>query len=314
MAGLTTPPLDATLRAELTAGVPAAVAEFAAQLAARAGAAAAAVLYYGSNLRSGALDGVLDFYVLVDRVGAWPGSGFTRLANRVLPPNVGYAELDHAGEHLRAKYAVLSVAQFRQRLGTTTLDTTLWARFCQPSACAWSRSAQDLDDVVAAVATGVRTAAHWAAAVGPPAATPADYWRALFAATYATELRVERAERAVDIVGRHPERYAMLLPAAWQQLGVPFDALADGSLAPALDRRERQRLARRWRRRQRFGRPLNVLRLLKATFTFEGGLDYVAWKIERHRGLRLTFTPWQRRHPLLAAPALYLQLRRRGIL
>ena len=30
-----------------------------------------------------------------------------------------------------------------------------------------------------------------------------------------------------------------------------------------------------------------MLRLLKAAFTFDGGADYVVWKIERHRGVRL---------------------------
>ena len=32
---------------------------------------------------------------------------------------------------------------------------------------------------------------------------------------------------------------------------------------------------------------LSVLRLLKALFTFEGGLDYIAWKLERHSGQRI---------------------------
>jgi len=40
----------------------------------------------------------------------------------------------------------------------------------------------------------------------------------------------------------------------------------------------------------------------------------VVWKIERHRGVRLQLSPWQRRFPLLAAPGIYWQLRRRGIL
>jgi hypothetical protein len=57
-----------------------------------------------------------------------------------------------------------------------------------------------------------------------------------------------------------------------------------------------------------------MLRLLKAAFTFDGGADYVVWKIERHRGVRLQLSPWQRRFPLLAAPGIYWQLRRRGIL
>jgi hypothetical protein len=62
------------------------------------------------------------------------------------------------------------------------------------------------------------------------------------------------------------------------------------------------------------GRPLNILRLLKAALTFERGVDYVLWKVERHSGVRLAVANWERRFPLLAAPGIYYRLRRRGLL
>jgi hypothetical protein len=59
---------------------------------------------------------------------------------------------------------------------------------------------------------------------------------------------------------------------------------------------------------------LNLARLAKAAFTFSGGVDYIAWKIERHSGHKIEVTPFQRRHPLLAAgPALW-RLWRQGVL
>ncbi|MFL1875823.1 hypothetical protein ACIKT0_11600, partial [Hansschlegelia beijingensis] len=71
---------------------------------------------------------------------------------------------------------------------------------------------------------------------------------------------------------------------------------------------------RAWRRRKRIAKPLNLARLAKAAFTFSGGVDYLAWKIERHSGHRVEVTPFQRRHPLLAAgPALW-RLWRKGVL
>ena len=42
-----------------------------------------------------------------------------------------------------------------------------------------------------------------------------------------------------------------------------------------------------------------LARLLKALLTFEGALDYGAWKLERHSGERLTITPRLRRFPWL---------------
>jgi hypothetical protein len=298
---------------ELGRTAPAAVLALAQEFARRGGAATVAVLYYGSALRAESLEGVLDFYVLLDSVHAWPGSTLKRMANSLLPPNVGYVELTHQGQLLRAKYAVMSSRQFQQRVRRNSLDTTIWARFCQPALCVWARSPADQYRVVTWVAAAITTAAAWAAALGPASAPAADHWRALFAHTYAAELRVEQAGRATDIVGKYPERYATLLPLAWQAAQIPFDA-AGNILAPAVTDAQRRSSARSWRWRQRLGRPLNILRLLKAAFTFEGAMDYVVWKIERHRGVRIEVSNWQRRFPLLAAPGLYWQLRRRGIL
>jgi hypothetical protein len=306
--------LQAWISDELEQAAPAAVTALAAELARRGGSATAAVLYYGSALRAEALEGILDFYVLVDAVGAWPGSLVSRAANRLLPPNVGYLEFNHSGQSLRAKYAVLSSAQFRRRLRKQSVDTTIWARFCQPVLCVWARAPQDRASTVDLVSGAVVTAASWATELGPEAATGEEFWRELFARTYAAELRVERSGRPKDIVGNHSARYNALLPLALQAAGVPFTSGEHGLLAPALDARQRSKAQRSWALRARLGRPLNILRLLKAAFTFEGAMDYVVWKIERHRGVRIEVSPWQRRFPLLAAPGLYWQLRRRGII
>jgi hypothetical protein len=66
----------------------------------------------------------------------------------------------------------------------------------------------------------------------------------------------------------------------------------------------------RWRRRRILGKLLSALRLAKAAFTFQGGADYIAWKIARHAGVEIRLGPWQRRHPLLAAPGLFWRLYR----
>jgi hypothetical protein len=314
MAVLSQDALTARLDAELREPVPEPVRELAAQLAARASGAVVAVLYYGSTLRSAALDGMLDFYVLLDRTSDWPGSRVAAFANRLLPPNVGYVEGTFSGVPLRAKFALIAMAQFEKRVAGKSVDTTLWARFCQPCRCVWQRSPQDQQRVTAAVRDATVTAATWAAALGPPQGRPEEYWAALFARTYVAELRVESGDRSKGIVAADRERYAALLPMAWQAAGLHFDALPDGSLRPQLESAAHRRLLRKWDWRRRCGKPLNILRLLKAAFTFDGGVDYVVWKIERHRGVRLELSPWQRRFPLLAAPGIYWQLRRRGIL
>src|SRR4051812_8971052 len=68
-----------------------------------------AVLFYGSILRTGDLDGVLDFYVLTQSVRPGPRGVVTRL----LWPDVSYHELALDGQLLRAKVATMTLAQFQ---------------------------------------------------------------------------------------------------------------------------------------------------------------------------------------------------------
>ncbi len=69
---------------------------------------------------------------------------------------------------------------------------------------------------------------------------------------------------------------------------------------------------KRWKRTQRRGKALTLLRLAKASATFAGGLDYLAWKINRHAGTAMTIRPWQRRWPILGAITLLPRLLARG--
>jgi hypothetical protein len=67
-----------------------------------------------------------------------------------------------------------------------------------------------------------------------------------------------------------------------------------------------------WLRRRLEGKTLSVLRLAKASATYAGGAEYIAWKINRHAGTAIELKPWQKRHPLLAAISLLPRLLRSG--
>ncbi len=69
---------------------------------------------------------------------------------------------------------------------------------------------------------------------------------------------------------------------------------------------------RAWSKRRLNGKAVSLLRLVKAAFTFTGGIDYLVWKIERSSGVKVTLKPWQRRHPFVAGALLFLRLRRYG--
>jgi hypothetical protein len=292
------PELAAFVRTELAKPVPPPIRAFAEALA--GAAEAEAVLFYGSNLRTGAVEGVLDFYVLTRR----PPDG---LLERWLWPRVGYRELAIEGRALRAKVATLSLAAFRRAAAGVALDTTIWARFVQPAARVFARDAGAEQAVVSAVAAAAATAARYAAVLGPARGTAEDYWAALFRRTYRAEFRVEKPGREREILRFQRERWAELLPLAWQAANVPF-AVHGAEYAPEIPLAERRRLRRAWRRRQGAGKPLNLARLIKAAFTFEGAAHYAAWKIERHTGVALAVTPFRERHPILAAPGVLFRL------
>jgi hypothetical protein len=63
---------------------------------------------------------------------------------------------------------------------------------------------------------------------------------------------------------------------------------------------------------QRRGKRTVILRLLKASATFAGGIDYLAWKINRHAGMQIAIRPWQRRWPILGGIMLLPRLLMRG--
>jgi hypothetical protein len=303
----------AIVASELAQPVAPPVAALAKQLAERS-AGAAAVLFYGSCLRATTLDGLLDFYVLVDSLARWHGAGIAALANRVLPPNVFYLETTIDGQPLRAKVAVMTVRQFAARAQPGGIDTTIWARFAQPAALPWVRDEAARRDAITAVVSAVLGAARWAARLGPAQGAANAFWTALFARTYGAELRVETAARSSTITAADEQRYARLLPLAWSAQHLPFVLKPGLELAPQLGLGDRLAIRLGWPLRAALGKPLNFLRLVKNAYTFDGGVDYLIWKIKRHSGHDLVLSAWQRRHPILAAPGVIRRLRKLGVI
>jgi hypothetical protein len=68
----------------------------------------------------------------------------------------------------------------------------------------------------------------------------------------------------------------------------------------------------RWPGLRRRGKMLTVARLAKAAFTYAGGIDYLAWKVNRHAGTDIKLRDWQRRWPLVAALLLVPKLLVKG--
>lgn len=268
------------------------VSAIAVAIAAKHGSASRAVLFYGSCLREKQLEGLmLDFYLIVSDYRSAYAKCWLAVANRLIPPNVFYFERDG----LVSKYAVLSEVDFAHECSPDAWTVSTAARFAQPSRLVWSAEKAAAERMIDIVSRAAPTMLGWTRSVAPSSVSTLDLWKRAFAMTFGAELRAERTDRSTSIVDADPSRY--------ERFGKAARPLASHSEAHG---------PRWWRGKQRHGKIYSIARLSKASLTFSGGADYIAWKINRHAGTDIRLKPWQQRHPLLAAITLLPRLLKSG--
>lgn len=246
----------------------------------------AAVLLYGSGnsvMKTAAVENVVfDFYAIVPSYAEAFRSPLMRLAAWALPPNVFYLECDSAKGRLRCKYAVLSIGHFEKLVGKRTFHSYFWARFAQPCRIVEAPDAIRLR-IERAAETAIDTFTDNARALAGANVGVDALWREGLSRSYKAELRAEPPDRVARLLQSYGDWPARV-------------TLPDGQASP--------RAEFAWKLRAVQGGFLSVARLLKGALTFEGGVDYIAWKIGRHAGFQLPVKDWERKFPLIAAPIL----------
>src|SRR5262245_12956145 len=311
--------LSALVRGEFARPAPPAAALLADRIRARHGASTAAVVFYGSCLRRGTAEGVLDFYALVDAYRAAYASRSLALANAVLPPNVFYLEARLGGEQVRAKYAVVSLADFARGAAGGWLRTGIWARFCQPALAVHLRDEGSREELVASVVEAHLTAVRRVLPLLPEGERVAfeELWQRVFRETYAGEMRPEADAAIEKLYAADPARYDRAGTGALDELalrsrGALRVETLDGGFRAWLPARRRARLG--WRLRRPAAKLAYAVQLVKTAFTFGDWLPYALWKLERHTGRRIEPSERQRRHPLIFGwPILWRVLARREL-
>lgn len=302
--------LNALVREELSIAVPVDVSAVARAIAAQHGRASIGVLFYGSCLRSDDVSGqMLDYYLIVDDYKHAFPSRWHRIANRLLPPNVYAIEC----RGMMAKYAVLSMNDFRRLASSKTFNVSVWARFSQPARLVWAASDAIGRDICHAVAEAAPALLRATRPLLPDVVSISELWTRSFSLTYAVELRAERKARPDSIINYGLERYERFTGPALEAAGLkavqdgPFIRF-EGTVKPSARRWGEYQ----WMLRRTQGKLLSALRLMKASTTFSGGMDYLAWKINRHAGTQIEIRPWQRRFPLIGALLLLPHLLKSG--
>ena len=317
------PTLTALLAQEWTQPVPESVQVVATEIQQRHAEAIDAVLFYGSCLRTQqTADTVLDFYVLVRSYRSFYTRGLLRWLNALLPPNVFYIEVRQGPQTLRAKYAVISTADFERATTPAVVPAIIWARFCQPTRLVFTRSEEVQNRVIHAATQATLT---FLSRVIPFFARHdlsrsfllADLWQRGFRETYRTELRTERPETIRALYTASPERYDRVAQLGLQLLerqGKYVCRESDGQWAVAMPWRARWTGRVSWAVRATGAKCLYAVRLFKTALTFDDWLPYVLWKLGRHTGVWVELSERQRRYPLLLGwPVLFKLLRQRAL-
>jgi len=282
----------------------------------RYGRSVQAILFYGSCLRSMEdRDGIVDLYVLVDRYRSAYEGLLKPLLNKVLPPNVFYMEVPHKGRKVRSKYAVISMQGFRGGVSTAWFHSYIWGRFCQPSTIVFSMNEFVAMEVKLALAQAALTFMMRSLPQVPDRFSVRDLWQRGLLLSYRSELRTERPAKIKALYEAASEHYERMTRCAYSLL--PYNISAASPVSPNRYECRISRPIRLWNRmtwtlRGLQGKLLSALRLLKGLLTFEGGPEYIQWKIERHSGIRVTVSPRLKRYPVLSACVLVWRLYRKG--
>ena len=252
-----------------------------------------AIFLYGSGISVSSsekpTDILFDYYVIAPDYRRAITNPIERIAARLIPPNVYYFELETEIGVLRSKYALLSLTDFERLVSPSTFHSYFWARFSQPCRLVRAR-AEWRPRLIAAVRQSIETFLQRSQGLSEHPQDWRTVWLAGMNASYRAELRTEASDRAAKLIENYndwPERVAefSLDPNAKKSDGAAFS----------------------WRLRAIAGAFLSIARLLKATMTFQGGIDYIAWKVKRHAGVDVSVRPWERHHPFLAAPVVALR-------
>jgi hypothetical protein len=277
-----------------------------------AGPSIQGIVFFGSH-RSGASPGsfsafdlfvvttdYLSFYRALERAGRIRrGARLMAALNAWMPPNQLAFREEHEGATLLAKCAVISMAGLRRETSARRRDHFCCGRLFQPAEILYAVDAAAREALLTCLAGALAETYRW---VRPWLPDPFDvdgYCLTALRVSLAGEIRPESG-------GRHQALFeaqrAELGPAAAALL---IDLESAGELvgeAPGLYAlRTAAGPKERLRSRLYFMRSKlrATLRWAKYMATFEGWLDYILRKVERHGGGEVVLSRWERRWPLL---------------
>lgn len=246
-----------------------------------------AVIFYGSCMRTGEYeDALLDFYLVVKNYRSAYQNCWHAFLNKVLPPNVFFSQIQVNNTLYRAKFAVISQADLHKRTSFDAFHPYFWARLTQPIAIVFSRSEQDFAWLIKIQIQAAMTFLKKTTPLLLNRQSSLALWKNGLGLTYAAELRAESGQRAEVIYKSDSTYYDFYFN---QLFKVKY---LDSNYSKYLFFHKLK-----WKVCIYYGKYISILRLLKASLTFVGGVDYIAWKIHRHTGEKIIVSSKLRKYP-----------------
>ncbi len=268
-----------------------------------------AIVIYGSYLR-GKRDTLLDFYVLLENYSDMPSRWQAGLA-WLLSPNVYQVHDGTPPNDARAKYALMTMSRFEYAM-RHDFHSYFWARFAQPSGLLYCRDDESRARVVRAISQASSTFIRRVLPRCEDEFNARDLISTGLSNTYQCELRSEPPGHAEGLYNHNESYYRDMLTALSSETPGYRAGDEDDTYFNNTNGGQRRRSAVAWWLRRLHGKVLSVLRLLKAVLTFEGGFEYLLWKIGRHSNIYIEPTQRQRKYPLIFGWPLIWALYRRG--
>ena len=268
-----------------------------------------AVIFYGACLwQKDVINGLPDFMVIVSNYrNIWGHKKWLRIAGTCLPPNVFYHTMQTQTAKFNCKYAVISVDHLKAGC-KDWFHSYIFGRLAQPVALIASS-----DDQIKLINTALTTATErlLGEAIGliDKPFSGLYLWRIALRYSYGAELRPE-PENRVDSLVEQSQHYFKITADAWLETATQRSSDQQWChLQPS----KKTVFKRRWFYRALWGKHLSAMRLMKAYFTFSGGIDYIIYKIERHSGQTIDVPNRVYKWPLIFLWGLLFKLWRQGL-
>jgi hypothetical protein len=268
-----------------------------------------AVLFFGSRSSKVATTAAsaYDFMLVVGSAGTFYGRmraagllqrspAVLRLVDPVLRPT----QIRLASKNAVAKCSVLTTSDLREATSPHRKDQFIAGRLFQDVKELWTRGDRAREAVSEAVRSARRITLDWCAPDLPPTFDAVAYVRQLFRTSFRFEVRPETRGRADLLFEAQAERLIQIFVPVLAELATEGTLTRDAATGAfaltqpvSMGRRVRRRLFMEW------SRVRATARWPKHAITFDGWLDYIVRKAERHSSEPIVLTPLERRFPFI---------------